>query len=288
MKRFWLLAFCAAAIFLLAGCSNSTQTYKYEHEMTDAVCGNHWNLSTAQGNFDKQMSVYYKHIRLVDSDGNETYLTIQEWDYKNGKIITDDGREFVIIKSGNIREEKQEYKKTEDIVESTGDKIYDKAIDLYRKNGSISFYGRQDDRDNKNYSIASEIIDILETLPDGYIRYGEQSKQEAIQLVKNVRDSLFPGDWEYKEWDDYGSYIFRVSIHSNLRAQSTRYGSKHDVFYGELWLTQDCYTTDGEYFWTPESGTKIPFDGNSKFKMKDGNLVVIDGGYAWTAYRYSK
>lgn len=45
---------------------------------------------------------------------------------------------------------------------------------------------------------------------------------------------------------------------------------------------------DGEYFWTPESGTKIPFDGSSKFKMKDGNLVVIDGGYAWTAYRYSK
>lgn len=287
MKRISLLFMCAAIMVFLTACSNGVQTYKYSIDMSEDIAGKHWNLYSAQGSFEKQLSVYGNKIKLVDSEGNDTYLTIKEWDYKNGKLITDDSREFVVLKSGNIKEEKLEYKKTEDVVDSVGDKIYEQALDLYRKNSGISFYGRHDDLENKNYSIASEIIEILETLPDDYNRYGEQSKQQAISLIKNVIDSQFPGVWEYTEWDDYGSYIFRCKIHSSLSKKKIRYGN-YECFDGELWLIKDCYTMDGEYFWTPESGTSIPFGGNSKYSMKDGNLVVVDGGYAWTAHRYNE
>lgn len=274
--------------FLVKSSFPSAQSFDYEHVMIAAVSGKHWNLSSDQGAFEKQLSVYGNKARFVDNEGNDTYLSIKEWNYKNGKFVTDDGTEFEFMKSGDIREGKKEYKKADEVIESNGDKIFDQALNLYVKyHGRFTFFGENDESEKKWHDNATEIISLLETLPDNYSRDGLQTKQDAITLIRNVIDSPFAGKWEYTEWNDYSSYIFRCTFHSSLRTKDTGYDD-HKYFYGELWLIQDCYTMDGEYFYTPERGTNIPLTGNLKYKIKDGNLVVIDGGYAWTAHRYNE
>lgn len=283
-KKICLFVLLIFTVLVLSSCSGSIQTFKYSYEMSEFLGRGLWNLLSKEGAFEAQLIVYGQKIRIVDKNGNESYLTIKEQDFQNGKIVTEEGREFLTLKSGNIKEGDQEYRKVEDVVESNADKIYDEAIKIYRTKRGNSFFG-EENRDKESYANATEIIEILETLPDDYIRFGKQTKEKAITLIKNVRDSSFVGKWEYTEWDDRSSYIFRVDIHSSFRAAKTGYGD-YEYFDGELWLIQNCYTMDGEYFWTPESGTEIPFTGTSKFMMKDGNLTVIDNGYAWTAHRY--